>query len=101
MSKTQRIEKLELIKDAILPPATNLNILGSKINEIIDFIQPKEEVKRYQCKKHDLKFDICPNCVPIEYQIDQYTVDKILEKLHRDGYAKDTPSYKTVESFKN
>lgn len=134
MSKT-RIEKLEEEvtewKDGKPYSSKALSREAEKINEIIDFIQPKECEHKFIC--HDPtngKFCyICETWYPLEGKpkeevttckdnehcecdgegvcrnklIDQYTVDKILEKLDDNfsGVCLIDEVLKIVESFKN
>lgn len=92
MSKTQRIEKLKQDYDTTSQVAN----ITYKINEIIDFIQPKEEATITTSSPNS-------GYVYIEPQIDQYTVDKILEKIDDNfsGVCLIDEVLKIVESFKN
>lgn len=107
MSKTQHIEKLEEEvtewKDGKPYSSKALSREAEKINQIIDFIQPKEEAT--------ITTSSSPNSgyVYIEPQIDQYTVDKILEEIEKvstvgwseDGVFSSKIIKSIVESFKN
>lgn len=86
MSKTQRIEKLKQDYDTTSQVAN----ITYKINEIIDFIQPKEELPQGTG-------DIT-RVVSTEPQIDQYTVDKILEVFYDGDWVSETSSGWTDEN---
>ena len=105
MSKTQRIEKLPIFSEE---GGIGFDLLDAvnKINKIIEFIQPKEVLEyafepTNQYSKIDENLSVTP-------QIDQYTVDKILETLRMETVLDNQQYYagyklatKLVESFKN
>ena len=95
-----------MIQKLQIKPRPEQNIVDSiyKINEIIDFIQPKEEVHRADCSIKHIPLEVA-SCPCGMNRIDQYTVDKILDRINNyiDTYGdiNSVAVVELVESFKN